>query len=199
MNETKPFEIDKRLIYEAYKKVKSNKGGSGIDGNTIEEYDKDLSNNLYRLWNRMSSGSYMPQSVKLVEIPKSNGGKRPLGIPSISDRIAQMAVVLSIMPALDRIFHDDSYGYRPNKSAHDAVTKARERCFKYPWVLDMDISKFFDTIDHDLLMKAVSIHVKEKWMLLYIERWLKVPYEDSEGNLTIRNMGAPKGQSLVLF
>lgn len=193
MNETKPFEIDKRLIYEAYKKVKSNKGGSGIDGITIEEYDKDLSNNLYRLWNRMSSGSYMPQSVKLVEIPKSNGGKRPLGIPSISDRIAQMAVVLSIMPVLDRIFHDDSYGYRPNKSAHDAVTKARERCFKYPWVLDMDISKFFDTIDHDLLMKAVSIHVKEKWMLLYIERWLKVPYEDSEGNLTIRNMGVPQG------
>ena len=193
MNETKPFEIDKRLIYEAYKKVKSNKGGSGIDGITIEEYDKDLSNNLYRLWNRMSSGSYMPQSVKLVEIPKSNGGKRPLGIPSISDRIAQMAVVLSIMPVLDRIFHDDSYGYRPNKSAHDAVTKARERCFKYPWVLDMDISKFFDTIDHDLLMKAVSIHVKERWMLLYIERWLKVPYEDSEGNLTIRNMGVPQG------
>lgn len=193
MNAAKPFEIDKRLIYEAYKKVKSNRGGAGIDGVSMEEFDKDLSNNLYRLWNRMSSGSYMPKSVKLVEIPKSNGGKRSLGIPTISDRIAQMAVVLSIMPSLDVIFHEDSYGYRPNKSAHDAIAKARERCFKYAWVLDMDISKFFDTIDHDLLMKAVRIHVKERWMLLYIERWLKVPYEDKEGNRTERMTGVPQG------
>ena len=193
MNAAKPFDIDKRLIYEAYKKVKSNRGSAGIDGISMEEFDKDLSNNLYRLWNRMSSGSYMPQSVKLVEIPKSNGGKRPLGIPTISDRIAQMAVVLSIMPSLDAIFHEDSYGYRPNKSAHDAIAKARERCFKYAWVLDMDISKFFDTIDHELLMKAVRIHVKERWMLLYIERWLKVPYEDKEGNRTERMMGVPQG------
>ena len=193
MNAAKPFEIDKRLIYEAYKKVKSNRGSAGIDGVSIEEYDKDLSNNLYRLWNRMSSGSYMPKSVKLVEIPKSNGGKRPLGIPTISDRIAQMAVVLSIMPSLDVIFHEDSYGYRPNKCAHDAVAKARERCFKYAWVLDMDISKFFDTIDHELLMKAVRIHVKERWMLLYIGRGLKVPYEDRNGNQTERMMGVPQG------
>jgi len=193
MNAAKPFEIDKRLIYEAYKKVKSNHGSGGIDGVSMEEFDKDLSNNLYRLWNRMSSGSYMPQSVKLVEIPKSNGGKRPLGIPTISDRIAQMAVVLSIMSSLDAIFHEDSYGYRPNKSAHDAIAKARERCFKYAWVLDMDISKFFDTIDHELLMKAVRIHVKERWMLLYIERWLKVPYEDKEGNRMERMMGVPQG------
>lgn len=193
MNAAKPFEIDKRLIYEAYKKVKSNRGTAGIDGISMEEFDKDLSNNLYRLWNRMSSGSYMPQSVKLVEIPKSNGGKRPLGIPAISDRIAQMAVVLSIMPSLDGIFHKDSYGYRPNKSAHDAIATARVRCFKYAWVLDMDISKFFDTIDHGLLMKAVRIHVKERWKLLYIERWLKVPYEDSNGNQTERMMGVPQG------
>ena len=123
MNAAKPFEIDKRLIYEAYKKVKSNRGSAGIDGVSMEEFDNDLSNNLYRLWNRMSSGSYMPKSVKLVEIPKPNGGKRPLGIPTISDRIAQMAVVLSIMPSLDAIFHEDSYGYRPNKSAHDAIAK----------------------------------------------------------------------------
>lgn len=148
MNEAKPFEIDKWLIYEAYKKVRSNRGGGGIDGITMEEFDKDLSNNLYRLWNRMSSGSYMPQPVALVDIPKPNGCKRPLGIPTLSDRIAQMAVVLSIMPTLDPIFHEDSYGYRPNKSAHDAIAKARERCFKYAWVLDMDISKFFDTICH---------------------------------------------------
>lgn len=193
MNEAKPFEIDKRLIYEAYKKVRSNRGGGGIDGITMEEFDKDLSNNLYRLWNRMSSGSYMPQPVKLVEIPKPNGCKRPLGIPTLSDRIAQMAVVLSIMPTLDPIFHEDSYGYRPNKSAHDAVAKARERCFKYAWVLDMDISKFFDTIDHELLMKAICIHVRERWMLLYIERWLRVPYEDKDGNQTERKMGVPQG------
>lgn len=193
MNAAKPFEIDKRLIYEAYKKVKSNRGSAGIDGVSMEEFDKDLSNNLYRLWNRMSSGSYMPKSVKLVEIPKPNGGKRPLGIPTISDRIAQMAVVLSIMPSLDSIFHEDSYGYRPNKCAHDAIAKARERCFKYAWVLDMDISKFFDTIDHELLMKAVRIHVKERWMLLYIERWLKVPYESKDGNQTERMMGVPQG------
>jgi group II intron reverse transcriptase/maturase len=193
MNAAKPFEIDKRLIYEAYKKVKSNRGSAGIDGVSMEEFDNDLSNNLYRLWNRMSSGSYMPKSVKLVEIPKPNGGKRPLGIPTISDRIAQMAVVLSIMPSLDSIFHEDSYGYRPNKCAHDAIAKARERCFKYAWVLDMDISKFFDTIDHELLMKAVRIHVKERWMLLYIERWLKVPYESKDGNQTERMMGVPQG------
>lgn len=135
MNEVKPFEIDKWLIYEAYKKVGSNRGGGGIDGITMEEFDTDLSNNLYRLWNRMSSGSYMPQPVALVAIPKPNGCKRPLGIPTLSDRIAQMAVVLSIMPTLDPIFHEDSYGYRPNKSAHDAIAKARERCFKYAWVL----------------------------------------------------------------
>lgn len=193
MNAAKPFEIDKRLIYEAYKKVKSNRGSAGIDGISMEKFDKDLPNNLYRLWNRMSSGSYMPQSVKLVEIPKSNGGKRPLGIPTISDRIAQMAVVLSIMPTLDVIFHEDSYGYRPNKCAHDAIAKARERCFKYAWVLDMDISKFFDSIDHELLMKAVHIHVKERWMLLYIERWLKVPYEYKDGNRTERVQGVPQG------
>lgn len=127
MNETKQFEIDKRLIYEAYKRVRSNRGSEGIDGITMEEFDADLSNNLYRLWNRMSSGSYMPQSVKLVEIPKPNGGKRPLGIPTLLDKIAQMAVVLTIMPTLDTIFHADSYGYRPTKSKHDAVAKARER------------------------------------------------------------------------
>lgn len=193
MNEAKPFKVEKRLVYEAYKRVKSNKGSAGIDGVEMEKFEENLSDNLYKLWNRMSSGTYFPKAVKLVEIPKSNGGKRPLGIPTIEDRIAQMAAVLEIMPELDKIFHEDSYGYRPGKSAHDAVAKADERCWSYNWVLDMDISKFFDTIDHELLMKAVHRHVTEKWILLYIERWLKVPYKTKEGIVIERTMGVPQG------
>ena len=157
MDEAKPFEVGKWLVYEGWKEVKSNKGSAGIDGIGVAEYERKLHNNLYKLWNRMSSGSYFPKPVKLVEIPKSNGGKRPLGIPTVEDRVAQAAVVKAIMPKLDKIFHEDSYGFRPNKSAHDAVAKADERCMRYSWVLDMDISKFFDTIDHELLMKAVCM------------------------------------------
>ena len=193
MDEAKPFDVKKRLVYEGWKDVKSNKGSAGIDGIGVEEYERKLPKNLYKLWNRMSSGSYFPKPVKLVEIPKSNGGKRPLGIPTVEDRIAQAAVVRVIMPELDRIFHDDSYGFRPNKSAHDAVAKADERCWRYSWVLDMDISKFFDTIDHELLMKAVRMHVTERWMLLYIERWLKVPYQKEDGTIIERTMGVPQG------
>ena len=159
MNEAKPFEIDKRLVYEAYRKVKSNKGSSGIDNVEIQTYASNMSMNLYKLWNRMSSGSYFPKPVKLVEISKSNGGIRPLGIPTVDDRIAQMTVVMAITPRLDPFFHEDSYGFRPNKSAHAALAKARERCMANYWVLDMDISKFFDTIDHELLMKAVCKHI----------------------------------------
>lgn len=193
MNEAKPFEIGKRLVYNAFKKVKSNKGSAGIDGIEIASYEQNIGRNLYKLWNRMSSGSYFPKAVKLVEIPKSNGGTRPLGIPTIEDRIAQMAVVMAITPRIDPLFHEDSYGYRPNKSAHDAIAIARERCMKYPWVVDMDISRFFDTINHELLMKAVCKHVEEKWMLLYIERWLKVPYQTNDGALMERTMGVPQG------
>ena len=193
MDEAKPFDVEKRLVYEAWKDVKSNKGSAGIDGIGVEEYERKLPKNLYKLWNRMSSGSYFPKPVKLVEIPKSNGGKRPLGIPTVEDRIAQAAVVKAIMPELDKIFHGDSYGFRPNKSAHDAVAKADERCWRYSWVLDMDISKFFDTIDHELLMKAVRRHVTERWMLLYIERWLKVPYQKEDGTIIERTMGVPQG------
>ena len=193
MNEAKPFEIDKRLVYEAYKKVKANRGSSGIDGVEMKAYDENMSKNLYKLWNRMSSGCYFPKPVKLVEIPKSDGGKRPLGIPTIEDRIAQMAVVLAITPRLEAIFHENSYGYRPNTSAHTAIAKAWERCKENYWVLDMDISKFFDTIDHELLIKAVRIHVKENWMLLYIERWLKVPYQTTDGTMIERTMGVPQG------
>ena len=193
MKEAKPFVIDKTLIYKAYLKVKENKGSAGVDSVSIEDYEKDLGNRLYKLWNRMSSGSYMPNAVRLVEIPKPGGGKRPLGIPTVEDRIAQQAAVLFIEPSIDPCFDQDSYGYRPNRSASDAIAKARERCFKFGWVLDMDISKFFDTIDHDLLMKAVECHVREKWVLLYIRRWLKVPYRTSKGETIERTMGVPQG------
>jgi RNA-directed DNA polymerase len=193
MNEAKPFEIDRWLVYEACKKAKSNRGSSGMDGVDLQTYDANQRKHLYRLWNRMSSGSYFPQAVKLVEIPKSNGGTRPLGIPTIEDIIARMAAVIAISPGIEPYFREDSCGYRPNKSAHDAVARARKRCARYPWVLDMDIGKFFDSIDHKLLMKAVSLHVKEKWMLLYIERWLKVPYQTKDCETMERDKGVPQG------
>jgi RNA-directed DNA polymerase len=189
----KPFSIPKRLVFDAWEGVKENKGSAGIDAVRIKDYEKSLGSNLYKLWNRMSSGSYFPQPVKLVEIPKKNGGKRPLGIPTVEDRIAQNSVVLHISERLDRTFHENSYGYRPGRNAHDALSVARQRCWKFDWVLDMDISKFFDTIDHELLMKAVKVHITETWILLYIERWLKVPYETVKGELIERRMGVPQG------
>ena len=193
MQGAKPFNIDRWEVYYAFKQVKFNRGSSGIDGVSLADYETEWKRNLYKLWNRMSSGSYMPKPVKLVEIPKSNGGSRPLGIPTVEDRIAQMVVVRLIEPSIDMVFHDDSYGYRPHRSAHDAIGKVRERCWKYDWVLDMDISKFFDTIDHELLMKAVRLHVSEKWILLYIERWLKVPYQTIDGQTIERTSGVPQG------
>ncbi|MEA4918316.1 group II intron reverse transcriptase/maturase [Proteiniphilum sp.] len=189
----KPFTIDKYTVMNAWKRVKANKGSAGIDNVSITDFEGNLKCNLYKLWNRMSSGSYFPNAVKLVDIPKSSGGTRPLGIPTVEDRVAQMAVVMLIEPRMEQEFHSNSYGYRPNRSAHDALAKARERCWRYDWVLDMDISKFFDTIDHDLLMKAVERHVQEKWILLYIKRWLKVPYATQTGERIERNMGVPQG------
>lgn len=193
MNEAKPFVIDKRLVWEAYHKVKENKGSAGIDKVDQKTFDKEMSKNLYKIWNRMSSGCYFPKAVKLVEIPKSNGGTRPLGIPTIEYRIAQQVVVSVQTPILEPIFKEDSYGYRPGKGAHQAIAKAKERCYVTPWVLDMDISKFFDTINHELLMKAIRKHTEEKWVLLYIERWLKVPNQTSKGEVIERTMGVPQG------
>lgn len=189
----KPFSISKQVIYTAWKGVKEKKGSAGIDTVSINDYEQELGKHLYKLWNRMSSGSYFPQPVKLVEIPKKNGGQRPLGIPTVEDRIAQSAVVLYINERLDKEFHTDSYAYRSGRSAAEALTTARQRCWRYDWVLDMDISKFFDTIDHELLMRAVKRHVTEKWILLYIERWLKVPYETDKGERVERTMGVPQG------
>jgi RNA-directed DNA polymerase len=190
---TKPYKIDRWLIMKAWQKVKGNKGSAGIDQVSIGDYELNLKDNLYKLWNRMSSGSYFPSPVKLVEIPKSNGGKRPLGISSVSDRVAQMAAVMEIEEGMEGIFHDDSYGYRPHRSAHDAIGKARERCWRCEWVLDMDISKFFDTIDHSLLLKAVERHVSEPWILLYIRRWLVVPYQLASGEQIERSQGIAQG------
>lgn len=175
MNQAKPFCIPKLEVVEAYERVKANKGAAGVDGQSIEEFESNLKDNLYKLWNRMSSGSYFPPPVMRVEIPKGDGRMRPLGIPTASDRIAQQIVKQQLEPELEKHFHPDSYGYRPEKSALDAVGKARENCWKYDWVLDLDIKGFFDNIDHDLLMKAVRHHTDDRWVLLYIERWLKAP------------------------
>ena len=193
MKEAKPFKISRYLVFNAYKRVNSRRGSGGVDGVTLEEFVKDCDNHLYKLWNRMSSGSYMPPAVKQVEIPKKDGGKRPLGIPTTSDRIAQTVVKAHLEQRLELIFHEDSYGYRPQKSALDAVAKARVRCWEQDWVIDLDIKGFFDNIPHDLLMKAVRNHCQEKWILLYIERWLVAPLENEKGEIVRRTKGVPQG------
>ena len=193
MNQTKPYDLPKRLIYEAWQRIKANKGGAGVDGQSLNDYEADLKGNLYKLWNRMSSGSYFPQAVKRVHIPKADGGERPLGIPAVADRIAQMAVKMEIEDELEVHFHTDSYGYRPNKSAHQAVEQVKRRCWKRAWVLDIDIKGFFDTINHDLLMKAVDKHVKKPWQRLYISRWLQAPVRHPDGTIKPCNQGTPQG------
>jgi RNA-directed DNA polymerase len=185
----KPFTISRTVIYKSWKSVKENRGSAGIDKVSIKEYEEDLLKNLYKLWNRMSSGSYFPHPVKLVEIPKKSGGKRPLGIPTVEDRIAQSAVVLSIRESIDKEFHENSYAYRAERNAHDAISVARQRCWRYNWVLDMDISKFFDTIDHELLMRAVKRHVKERWMLHSI--FLVIPFNHAKPKTAKRSKSLP--------
>jgi len=189
----KPFSIDKKRVYEAYKAVKSNAGSAGVDGQTIEQFEADLQNNLYKLWNRMSSGSYFPPPVRAVSIPKKTGGQRILGVPTVADRVAQMVVKQHIEPELDSVFLADSYGYRLRKSALDAVGVTRQRCWKYDWVLEFDIKGLFDNIDHELLLRAVRKHVTCKWALLYIERWLTAPMEHEDGTKAERKSGTPQG------
>lgn len=193
MSKAKSFDIPKRQVYEAYKAVKANRGSAGIDEISINEFDNNLKNNLYKLWNRMSSGAYFPSPVKAVEIPKKNGGIRTLGIPTVEDRIAQMVVKMSIEPKIEPYFLNDSYGYRPNRSAHDAIEITRKRCWRYNWVLEFDIKGLFDNIDHELLMKAVTTHTDNKWEILYIQRWLKAPIKRINGEIEARNMGTPQG------
>ena len=182
MSEAKPFAISKWKVREAYERVKANKGAAGVDGESLAAFETRLKDNLYKIWNRMSSGTYFPPPVRRVEIPKKDGRTRPLGIPTVSDRIAQMVVKLYLEPEVEPRFHPDSYGYRPGKSAHDAVGKARERCFTYRWVIDMDIKGFFDNLDHELVMRAVRRFTSEKWILLYVERWLKAPVRMPDGS-----------------
>ncbi len=193
MSSTKAFDIPKTLVWNAYLDVKRSAGGPGVDGQSMEELESDLKNNLYKIWNRMSSGSYFPPPVLLVEIPKADGGVRPLGIPTIADRIAQAVVKRYLEPLVEPEFHEDSYGYRPGRSALDAVAQARRRCWRDDWVLDLDISKFFDTLDHGLLMRAVERFTTCKWVLLYIRRWIRAEVQLSEGTLQARTMGTPQG------
>jgi group II intron reverse transcriptase/maturase len=188
----KPFMIEKWRVYEAYKAVKSSKGAAGVDGQTIEQFEANLKGNLYKIWNRMSSGTYFPPPVRAVSIPKKSGGERILGVPTVSDRIAQMVVKQLIEPDLDPIFLPDSYGYRPGKSALEAVGVTRKRCWKYDWVLEFDIKGLFDNIEHELLLKAVRKHVKCKWALLYIGRWLRAPMEQNRVRIE-RTRGTPQG------
>lgn len=193
MGKVKPFEISKYTVVEAYKLVKANDGAAGVDGESLESFDRNYKDNLYKIWNRMSSGCYFPPPVKAVEIPKKTGGIRILGVPTVSDRIAQMIVKLSIEPLIEPHFHEDSYGYRPNKSAIDAVGVTRARCWKYDWLIEFDIKGLFDNIDHELLMKAVRKHTDCKWAIMYIERWLKAPFQKSTGELVGRTAGTPQG------
>lgn len=193
MDKAKPFCVAKREVWEAYERVKANRGAAGVDEQSIADFDEDVKSNLYRLWNRLSSGSYMPRPVRRVDIEKSDGKTRPLGIPTVSDRIAQTVVKRYLEPILEPLFHVDSYGYRPGRSAHQALAVARKRCWQYSWVLDLDIKGFFDNIDHDLLMKAVRYHTKRKWVLLYIERWLKALVSMPDGTLVRQGKGTPQG------
>lgn len=193
MQETKPYSISKRAVITAYEKVKANKGTYGVDEQSIEDFEKKLNNNLYKIWNRMSSGSYFPKPVKAVAIPKKNGGTRILGIPTVEDRIAQMVVKLYFEPSVEPIFYEDSYGYRPNKSAIQAIEVTRTRCWRKDWVLEFDIKGLFDNIRHDYLMEMVKRHTKEEWILLYIQRWLVAPFQMEDGTIVPRESGTPQG------
>lgn len=193
MDIAKSYSISKHVVLEAFKRVKANKGAAGVDEQTVAAFEADLKDNLYKVWNRMSSGSYFPPAVRVVEIPKENGEKRQLGIPTVADRVAQMVAKMYLEPELERHFHPDSYGYRPNKSALEAVGKARERCWQYDWVIDLDIKGFFDNLDHDLVLRAVRKHTDCPWLLLYIERWLKTPMILADGQKQERTKGTPQG------
>ena len=193
VNQAKSFAISKWEVWEAYRKVRANKGAAGVDDESIADFERNLKGNLYKIWNRMSSGSYFPPPVRTVKIPKAGGGERKLGIPTVSDRIAQMVVKSRLEPLLEPLFHPSSFGYRPGRSALKAVGQARQHCWKYDWVLDLDIKRFFDNIDHDLLMRAVRKHAKDCWVILYIERWLKAPAEEEDGRRTERVKGTPQG------
>lgn len=190
---TKSLPISKRMVYNSYLKVIAKQGGAGIDRQSIDMFNENLSGNLYKLWNRMTSGSYFPPPVRTVFIPKKQGGTRPLGIPTVSDRIAQGVVKDQLEPELEKHFHPSSFGYRPGRSAHDALRQCQGNCVRYAWVIDVDIKGFFDNISHDLMMQLLQQHTQEKWVLLYAERWLKAGVEQQDGSIAPRTKGTPQG------
>jgi len=193
----KPFDISKREVWEAYEKVKANKGAPGVDGCSIDDFEKDLKNNLYKIWNRMSSGSYFPPPVLAVEIPKPHGGgTRVLGVPTVADRIAQTVAARRLEEKVEPIFHPDSYGYRPARSALDAVGRCRERCWRHDWVIDLDIQKFFDSVPWHLIVRAVEAHTDVPWVVLYVKRWLAAPVRLPDGTLAERDRGTPQGSAI---
>jgi RNA-directed DNA polymerase len=192
----KPFDIPKLLVWEAYRRVRANKGAAGVDRESLALFETDLRDNLYRIWNRMSSGAYFPPPVKAVEIPKAGGGVRVLGVPTVADRVAQTVVALSLEPRTEAIFHRDSYGYRPHRSALQALEVCRSRCWKYGWVIDLDIQKFFDSVDHDLMIKAVEANTDQRWVVLYVKRWLVAPLQLPDGTLAERDRGTPQGSAV---
>jgi RNA-directed DNA polymerase len=189
----KSFCISKRMVWDAYKRVKANQGAAGVDEESLADFEANLTNNLYKLWNRLASGSYFPPPVRTVMIPKRDGGQRALGIPTVSDRIAQTVVAMVLEPVLEPHFHPDSYGYRPGKSAIQALGVARQRCWRSDWVLDLDIKGFFDNLDHALLLRALRKHTACPWVLLYVARWLQAPVQDQDGTLVQRGQGVPQG------
>ena len=192
--QTKSIPITKMMVWEAYKKVRSNKGSAGVDQQTLDDFNKVRSKELYKIWNRLTSGSYFPPEVKRVEILKQGGKIRPLGVPTVKDRIAQQVIKSYLEPRFEAEFLENSYGYRPNKSAHAAVKKVQENVRKYSWVIDLDIKEFFENVNHELLFKALKLHVSEKWVLLYIRRWLEASVQLPDGTLLLTSgNGTPQG------
>ena len=190
---TKSLPISKRMVHNSYLKVIDKGGSAGIDKQSIESFNAKMPDNLYKIWNRMASGSYFPPPVRTVFIPKKQGGKRPLGIPTVSDRIAQGVVKDYLEPMLESVFHSSSFGYRPGRSAHDALKQCQDNCNKYAWVIDVDIKGFFDNLSHEKMMQLLQQHTQEKWVLLYTERWLKAGVEQEDGSIAARTKGTPQG------
>jgi RNA-directed DNA polymerase len=196
-SQVKPFDIPKQMVWEAYRRVAANEGAPGVDRQTLDEFEEDLKNNLFKIWNRMSSGSYLPPPVRAVEIPKPHGGGvRLLGVPTVADRVAQTVVAMHLGERAEPRFHPDSYGYRPKKAAWDAVGVCRQRCWKYDWAIDLDVQKFFDSVPWDLIVKAVETVTDTSWVLLYVKRWLAAPLQRPDGTLVERDKGTPQGSAV---